>query len=296
MTRGPGPGARSPVETRSRFACDAQRLVSTGNRKPGTGRRLAALLVGLCLLLLARGSRAEEANAFARVIVDAAELRSGPGISYRSIYNAQRGETLSIDARQGGGFWLKVRLDDGRVAYALGDEVQVFAVKPGEPDGPSRPGLFATPPLEGARAGLAIVGGVLSIPIRDGSTRGFGYLEARPSIVVHRTLTIDGFVGDALTADGSQIFYGGGLTVNFAPSWPVCPFLGIGGGGLHVRPNADSLVLKREDLYLARAGAGVLMALRGRILVRLEVSNLSLFDAESFKNAQTYSGGFGVYF
>jgi hypothetical protein len=189
-----------------------------------------------------------------------------------------------------------VILPDGRTAYALGDEVQVFAVRPGEPDAPSRPGLFATPPLEGAHAGLAIVGGILSIPIADRSKRAFGYLELRPSIVVHRTVTLDGFLGDALTADGAQVLYGGGVTINFAPSWAICPFLGIGGGGLTVRPNADSFVLKREDLYVARAGIGALMALRGRILVRFEASNLSLFDAESFKNAQTYSVGFGVYF
>jgi hypothetical protein len=47
---------------------------------------------------------------------------------------------------------------------------------------------------------------------------------------------------------------------------------------------------------MARAGGGILMALRGRILVRLEVTNMTLFDAESFKNAQTFAGGFGVYF
>lgn len=238
----------------------------------------------------------ESPDAFARVVVDAAELRSGPGISYRVIERVARGETLAIDGRPGTGFWLRVRLEDGRLAYALGDEMQVFAVRPGEPDAPSKPGLFATPPLEGAHAGLAIVGGVLSIPIADGSTKAFGYLEARPSIVVHRTVTLDGFVGDALTADGSQILYGAGATINFAPSWPVCPFLGIGGGGLSVRPNADSFVLKREDLYLARAGGGLLMALRGRILVRLEVTNLTLFGEDTFKNAQTYSGGLGVYF
>jgi hypothetical protein len=239
---------------------------------------------------------ADEPEAFARVVVDSAEMRSGPGVSYRVVYTAQRGETLAIDGRQGGGFWLRIVLPDGRIAYALGDEVQTFAVKPGEPDAPSRPGLFASPPLEGAHAGLAIVGGILSIPIADNTTRGFGYIEARPSIVVHRTVTLDGWIGDALTADGAQIMYGGGATINFAPSWAICPFLGIGGGGLAVRPNADSFVLKRQDLYVARAGGGVLMALRGRILVRLEVTNMTLFDAESFKNAQTYSGGFGVYF
>ena len=258
---------------------------------------ITIMLAALGVLLAPRDARAaDEPEAFARVVVDSAEMRSGPGVSYRVIYTAQRGETLAIDGRQGGGFWLRILLPDGRVAYALGDEVQTFAVKPGEPDAPSRPGVFATPPLAGARAGLAIVGGLLSIPIADGSTKGFGYIEARPAIVLHPTVTLEGFIGDALTADGAQIMYGGGAMVNFAPSWAICPFLGIAGGGLAVRPNADSFVLKRQDLYVARAGGGILMALRGRILVRLEVTNMALFDAESLKNAQTYSGGFGVYF
>jgi hypothetical protein len=39
-----------------------------------------------------------------------------------------------------------------------------------------------------------------------------------------------------------------------------------------------------------------LFALRNRILVRLEVTNLSVFSADSYKNAQTYAGGLGVYF
>ncbi len=264
-------------------------------------KRLAlvlALALGAPATLVASETvaHAEEPEAFARVVVDSAELRSGPTISSRVIYTAHRGETFAVDGRLGTGFWLRVVLPDGRIAYGVGDEMQVFAVRPGEPEAPSRPGLFATPPLEGANAGFAILGGVLSIPVRDQSTRAFGYLEGRPSIVLHRTVTLDGYIGDALTADGSQILYGGGVTVHFAPSWAICPFLGIGGGGLHVRPNADSFVLKREDLYMARAGGGVLMALRGRILVRLEVTNLTLFDSESLKNAQTYAGGFGVYF
>lgn len=259
-------------------------------------RALAVLVAALLATVAAPARAADEPEAFARVVVDSAEIRSGPGVSFRTIYTSRRGETFAIDGRPGTGFWLRIVLPDGRVAYALGDEMQVFAVRPGEPDAPRRPGFFATPPLEGAHAGLAIVGGLMSIPTRDGTTRAFGYLEARPSIVLHRSVTIDGFVGDALTADGAQVIYGGGLTVNFAPSWAICPFLGIGGGGLHVRPNADSFVLAREDLYLARAGGGFLMALRGRILVRLEATNLSLFAADTFKNAQTYAGGFGVYF
>lgn len=251
---------------------------------------------GAYLMAAAAARAAEEPEAFARVVIDEAELRSGPGVSYRVIYTAHRGETLAIDGRPGGGFWLRVILPDGRAAYALGDEVQPFAVRPGEPEAPSRPGLFAPPPLEGAHGGLAIVGGVLAIPVTDKGVQGFGYLEARPSLVVHKTISLDGFIGDALTADGSQILYGAGITVHLAPSWPISPFVGIGGGGLSVFPNSDSFVLKRDDLWAARAGGGILLALRGRILVRLEATNLSLFKADSFKNAQTYAGGLGVYF
>ena len=259
-------------------------------------RAVAAILCAVALLAVAARARAEEPEAFARVVVDEAELRTGPGVSYRIVYTAHRGETIALDGRPGGGFWLRVLLPDGRVAYALGDEVQPFTVRPGEPDAPSRPGFFAPPPLTGAHGGLAILAGVLSIPVEGGAVQRYGYLEARPSVVVDRTLSIDGFIGDALTADGSEILYGAGATVYLAPSWAVCPFVGIGGGGLSVFPNADSFVLKRQDLYAARAGGGLLLALRWRILIRLEVTNLTLFGADSFKNAQTYAGGLGVYF
>ncbi|HLK36581.1 MAG TPA: SH3 domain-containing protein [Polyangiaceae bacterium] len=267
--------------------------------------------VVLLLVLLAGGlapaaARAEgpsapasdltDANAFARVIVDSADLRTGPGVSHRVIYVAHRGETFALDGRPGAGFWLRVLLPDGRVAYALGDEVQPFAVSPEEPGGPSRPGFFAPPPLEGARGGFAMVGGMLSIPVTGFGVQRFGYVEARPSFVVHKTVSLEGFVGDGLTSDGAQLLYGAGVAIYLAPTWPVCPFVGLAAGGLSVVPNADSFVLKREDLYLARAGGGVLFALRNRILVRLEVTDLSVFSADSYKNAQTYAGGLGVYF
>ena len=256
---------------------------------------LRSALVALSLLG-ARPARGADPEAFARIVVDTADLRTGPGVSYRVIYTAHRGETLALDGRPGAGFWLRVLLPDGRIAYALGDELQPFAVRPGEAEAPSRPGIFSPPPLTGALGGLAIVGGAFHTPLTGGKNATYGYLEARPSLVLDRTLSLDAFVGDALTSDGSEILYGGGATVYLAPSWAVCPFAAIGGGGLSVFPNSDSFVLKRQDLYAARAGGGLLIALRWRILVRLEVTNLTLFTADSFMNAQTYAGGLGVFF
>jgi hypothetical protein len=258
----------------------------------------AVLLAGVVVAepSVALAADAVQPEAFARVVVDSADLRTGPGVSYRILYTAHRGETFALDGRPGTGFWLKVLLPDGRAAYALGDEVQPFAVNPNDENAPSRPGLFAPPPLTGSRGGLALVGGLLSIPEVGAPIQHYGYLEVRPSLVLHKTVSLEGFVGDGLTSDGTQLLYGAGVAVYLAPDWPVCPFVGLWGGGLSVYPNGTSFVLKREDLYVGRAGGGILLALRNRILVRIEVTNMSLFTAETYKNAQTYSGGLGVYF
>jgi hypothetical protein len=263
----------------------------------------SALILATALFLAAASSPGtahaadkDEVEAFARVAVDSADLRTGPGISYRIIHTAHRGETLALDGRPGSGFWLRVLLPDGRAAYALGDEVQPFAVRPGEEGAPSRPGFFAPPPLEGAHGGMAIVGGVFHGPLADGSREAFGYMEIRPQIVLHPTISLDGFLGDAPTSGGQQLLYGAGATVHLFPRWVICPFVGLGGGGLSVLPTSDSFVLRRDDFFVGRAGGGFLMALRNRILVRLEVTNVTLFKADAYRNAQTYAGGFGVYF
>jgi hypothetical protein len=49
-------------------------------------------------------------------------------------------------------------------------------------------------------------------------------------------------------------------------------------------------------VWAARAGGGLLLALRLRILVRLEAANLTVFTEDSYRNAQVYEGGLGVYF
>jgi hypothetical protein len=250
----------------------------------------------LVAVVIAPGVARADAQAFARVTVDAADLRTGPGVSFRVIYTAHRGETLAIDGRPGTGFWLRVLLPDGRTAYALGDEVQAFSVDPHEKGAPSRPGILAPPPLTGSRAGLSLLGGAAYIPLESGGRHAYGYIEARPSLVLDRTVTLDGFVGDILTSNGAEVIYGASASIYLAPAWPLCPFLDLGGGGLSVIPNSDSFVLQPAQYYLARAGGGLLLAFRTRIMVRVEVTNLTIFNAQTYMNAQTFAGGLGVYF
>jgi hypothetical protein len=249
----------------------------------------------LALSLVSREARAaDEVEAFARVVVEETALRSGPGVSHRVVYVAHRGETFVIESRKGAGFWLKVALPDGRTGWVLGETVQPIAVSSSAPDRPSTPGFFAPPPLAEARGGVAILGGALD----ETSSRGTrnGYLEIRPAFILAPTIAFEPFAGMALTENGNELLYGGAFTVHLAPDWAVEPYGTLGLGGMTTFPNVDQFVLHKETVWAARAGAGLLLALRLRILVRLEVSNLTFFTEDSYRNAQLYEGGLGVYF
>jgi len=243
----------------------------------------------------------EEVEAFARVVVERAEVRSGPGVSYRSIAVVERGDTIAVDRRASDQYFLKVVLDDGRSGWVLGDEVEVYAVKSGDADKPSRPGLFAPPPLVGAHGGMAMMGGVIGSRVAQsgGGTvynAADGYFEFRPIWVLAPQISIEPYVGLTRTDDGALTHLGGWAVVHLLPDLPIDPYFGAGGGYLWSRTNADSFAVKEDSLMVARAGGGFLFGLRGRILVRLEATNLTLFTPNRFKNVQTFLGGLGVYF
>ena len=255
--------------------------------------RPIALLLALGLFSRSAAS-AERVDAFARVVVEETMLRSGPGVSHRVVYVAHRGETFIVESRKGSGFWLKVTMPDGRSGWVLGETVQPIAVSASAADRPSTPGFFAPPPLAEARGGLAILGGVFD----ETASRGVrnGYLELRPAFVLSPNIGFEPYAGMALTENGNQLLYGGAVALHFAPDWAIEPYATLGLGGLSTFPNVDQFVLQRETVWAARAGAGFLLALRMRILVRVEASNLTLFTEDSYRNAQIYQGGLGVYF
>ena len=261
----------------------------------------AACAVAIVAAAPATVHAAADVDAFARVVVESAEVRSGPGLASRTIAVLDRGATIAVDRRGSDQYWLKVTLEDGRSGWLLGDDVEVYAIREDEPDRPSRPGLFAPPPLVGAHGGLSLLGGVLGSRIVDsGGSSAYvaadGYFEARPTWVLAPQISLESFAGISRTDDGSLFLVGGWAVVHLLPDLAIDPYLGAGGGYLWSKANADSFAVRDDHVSVARAGGGVLFGLRGRILVRLEATNLTLFSPDRFKNVQTFLGGLGVYF
>ncbi len=252
-------------------------------------RRIAAAILSLSAVTTPAWAQEEDVpdvDAFARVIVGETELRSGPGVSHRVVSRASRGDTLFIRGREGSGFWLQVSLPDGRTAYVLGDTVEPIGFEEDEVDRPKKPGFFAPPALEEANAGFALLGGIY---------RENGYIEAKIGWVIAPPIALEPYVGIAQNTDGRTIIVGGGGTLSLFPDWPATPYVHIGGGGLFL-DSSDEFIVEDQEFFHARAGGGLLVSLRWRILVRLEVMNVTRFTQERYANFQSYTGGFGTYF
>lgn len=253
-------------------------------------RVLPTALIVLALVFgvgVGRAADAADEDAFARVVVAETDLRAGPGVSHRVIYHAHRGETFLIQTRETSGFWLQVAMADGRTAYVLGDTVEAVAVSEDAPDAPSKPGFFAPPALQSAKGGFALMGGVYD---RD------GYVELKPAYVLAPAIAFEPFIGLSLKSDSRRMVYGLSGTLNLAPDWAIAPFVTIGAGGMHETPKDETGVRLTRNWFQARAGGGLLISLRWRVLFRLEASNMVLYNEDAYQNVQTYIGGLGTYF
>jgi len=255
------------------------------------------MALGLGAVLCARAADAQEPGAdtdidtdvdtIARVTSSVSELRAGPGLAYRVIHRAERGETFAIQGREATGYWLRVYLVDGRTAYLLGDTADTVLLSDLGDGTAGAPGIFAPPPLDSAHGGLAMSGGVFD---------GDGYAEIKPALVINASLSLEPYVGLVLAASGRSLLYGAAATVNLAPDWAIAPYVSLGGGGFTTLPNDDAFALEERTRAHARAGGGLLVSLRWRIILRLEVMHTVLFDADSYAGAQSYVAGLGSYF
>ncbi|HEX6276856.1 MAG TPA: hypothetical protein VFZ53_27640 [Polyangiaceae bacterium] len=246
---------------------------------------LAVVLAALSASGTARAA-SEEADVFARVVVAETELRAGPGISHRVIHRAKRGDAFLVQTRETSGYWLEVLLPDGRSAFVLGDTVEAIAVDDDAPDAPSKPGFFAPPALEDANGGLALMAGVFDL---------HGYSEIRPALVLAPAIAFEPYAGLALEPDGRRFVYGLASTLNVAPRWAIAPFFELGIGGVHEAPKEEN-IRSESDWFHARAGGGLLVSLRYRILLRLQATNFVLYAEDRYRNVQSYVGGLGSYF
>jgi hypothetical protein len=253
--------------------------------------RTTAAAVGVALCLTGGAARAGEGLAL-RVLSEAAEVRTGPSFTYRSVYLAARGETLEAVDRAPTGFWFRVVLPDGTFGWILGDEVLPVAVDPTAPAPPSLmarmvDAVFSPAPLARADVGLSFSVGLLG---------GEGLVLFRPSILLAPHLALEGFVGETVGQHLDVLYYGAVANLYLWPASPVTPFFALGAGGARGRQKADQPVIDTGNYLCANVGGGLLLAFKKRVTLRLDFRNYAVFDADYTRNLQEYSGGLAIFF
>ncbi len=245
----------------------------------------------LLVLLLACAPAQAAVEAYLRIIVPRAAVRTGPGGSYRELYFAQRGEVMRVVDRNDG-YWFHVVLPDGRLGWIYGEQTTPYEVEITESKASRgwkkfKEALFSPSPLPNAHAGLAFSGGVLG---------GDGCFMFRPAVTLDAHFALEAHVGEAIGSDGALLLYGLGANILLWPAGPLVPFVTVGAGGATSFPKVNGVTQKSASLFALDAGGGLMILFRKRIILRADIRNYSIFTPNKVENRQEYSGGLAVFF
>jgi hypothetical protein len=256
-------------------------------------RRIATVaLVAGALLFCLRGDA--RADAYLRVIAQAAPIHTGPGASYREIYRAERGEVFQVLERGTRGFWFRVELEDGTTGWIFGELVFPFDVVDD-----ADPGFF-TGIYRGIRGALLgpspVTRSDIEISFSAGMLDREGMFLLRPGYLIDPRLSFEGFAG--LSPRGTKdLFIGGlGLTLRMIPGAAIGPYVHAGVGAVYIRPKADNFIDDKQTLMAISTGGGFEITFKKQITLRLDFRNWTLFDPDEASNGQEYSGGLAIFF
>ena len=245
------------------------------------------------MLLLVLGGVAG-ADPYLRVIAQTTPVRTGPGLGYREVYVAERGQVFEVLERGSRDYWFKVELEDGTSGWILGDTVYPFEV--GEPEDPGafrrmgraiRRAILGPPPTPYASIGLSFSAGILA---RE------GVFMLRPSWLIDPYWALEAFGGLSPQAQNDVFLAGLGFILRLSPGAVIGPYAGVSVGGAHIRPKADNPVPVEETLMALGAGGGLEITFKKQITLRIDVRNWSLFNQNHASNGQEYSGGLAIFF
>jgi len=253
--------------------------------------------IGLAIAALAcvaGAATTASADAYLRVIAQDAPVYTGPGASYRSIYDARRGDVFEVIERGTRGYWYRIVLEDGTTGWIFGELVFPFEVGPDEEAGvftrmgrSIRRTILGPSPLAYADVEVSFSAGLLA---RE------GLFLLRPAWVIDRYFAIEGFAGLSPRAQTDVFLAGAGWTLRLAPGAAVGPFVHASLGAAHLRPKADNFTDVEETLAALDAGGGFEITFKKQITLRTDYRRWVLFDRNRSESGNELTAGLAIFF
>ena len=203
-------------------------------RRPLTAALAAAFVVTAAV---SAPVAADDDEAYLRVIAQRAPIKSGPGASYRTVYNAERGDVFSVVERGTKGYWFRVGLDDGTTGWVYGELVYPFEVV-----GDSEPGFFSRlwsstrdallgpSPVPYSDVEISVSAGVLNGESPE------GLFLFRPAWMIDSYFALEGFFGLSPRGAENLFLAGAGWTLRLWPGAGIGPYAHAGVGVAYAQP------------------------------------------------------------
>lgn len=240
----------------------------------------AALLLGPLL-----PTSAPAASGPVRVVVQDPylEFRSGPGRGFPVFHVVERGEPVELLRRRTD--WIKVRGGGGTEGWVNRRQLERTLTPAGEPA--RLPGPSAESRLGHrweAGIGTGDFGGA-SVVAAHGAWAMTPTLHARADVAHLLGDYSDGWLATV------------GIAHVFVPQWWVSPFVGIGGGVLHIEPKATLVRSEDRTDQTAYAGFGLRAYLSNRFLLQGEYRRYVVFTSrDDNEEIDEWTVGFTYFF
>lgn len=211
------------------------------------------------------------------------EMHTGPGRGYPVFHVIEKGENLRIFKRRTD--WFKTETEDGIIGWVRRrDLAKTLGIDGTEVD-------FSSPGLEDSidrRWEFGVLGGEFGG--NDALTTYLGFsLTRNISTELKYTQTFSSVANNEL------------LSINAVhkpfPQWRVSPFFTIGTGEIKISPSSSLTQPEDRENPVLSVGAGTMIYVSRRFLVRLEYNNHTLqTEREENEEVDEWKAGFSVFF
>jgi hypothetical protein len=245
--------------------------------------RLAGLATSLLLGLLASAPAVRAAAVEAVVQDPYLELRTGPGRGFPVTQVVDRGAPVSLLRRRTD--WIKVRDADGTEGWVHRTQLERTLTPEGEP-------LTLPGPAPESRAEHR-----WESSIGTGDFDGASMVSAGVAFLPVPSLQLRADVSHLLGNYSNGWLGTVGLAHVFMPEWRVSPFVGLGGGVLHIEPKATLVQAEDRTDTTAYAGIGVRGFLTNRFLLQAEYRQYVVFTSrDDNEEIDAWTLGFAYFF
>jgi len=211
------------------------------------------------------------------------ELRSGPGRGFPVFHVVDRGEAVDLLRRRTD--WIKVRSGDGTEGWVNRSQLERTLTPQGEPV--TLPG--ASPESR--------TGHRWEVGLATGDLEGANLVSVQGAWAMTSTLLLRADATHLLGSYSNGWLGTAGIAHVFMPQWRVSPFVGIGGGALHIEPKATLVEAEDRTDTTAYAGIGLRGYLTNRFLLQAEYRQFVVFTSrDDNEEIDEWTVGFTYFF